>query len=42
MHAPIHFNYAPRLDEDDETKDNEVVSFIDKHISRQYLMKNST
>ena len=40
MHAPIHFNYAPRLDEDDETKDNEVVSFSCKrgtNTSRYFL-----
>ena len=33
IHAPIHVVDAPRLDDTDEIKDDEVVSFIDKCIS---------
>ena len=32
MHVLIYVGDALRLDEDDETKDDEVVSFIDKYI----------
>ena len=41
IHAPIHIKDAPKIDEDDDSNDDEVVDFIDKYITCSLPDKDS-